>query len=32
MKIIRTSIHLQIIVKAYNEIIYQLGVFWFVCI
>jgi len=27
MEIIRTLIYLQIIVKAYNEIIYQLGIF-----
>ena len=29
MEIICTSIYLQIIVKAYNKIIYQLDVFWF---
>jgi len=29
MKIIRTSIYLQIIIEAYNEILYQLDVFWF---
>ena len=34
MEIIRTLIYLQIqiIVKAYKEIIYQLNIFWFVCI
>jgi len=32
MKIICTSIYLQIIVKTYNEIIYQLGVLCFVFI
>ena len=29
MKIIRTSTYLQTIVKEYNEIIYQLDIFWF---
>jgi len=32
IKIILTSIYLKTIVKEYNEIIYQLGVFWFVSI
>jgi len=32
MEIIRTSVYLQIIVKACNEIIYQADVFSFVCI
>ena len=28
MEIIRTWIYLQIITKTFNEIIYQLGLFW----